>query len=89
MCIYICIYVNTKYLYMYKYICMHICTLNGLSPMLPTRALNASRPPDQLQVTSGAPWNQQRDQSIVQARSCVEWTWRVPRVSFGGLQGLR
>ena len=34
-----------------------------------TRALNASRPPDRLQVTSGSPRDQPRNQSIVQSHS--------------------
>ena len=66
------------------------CILKGLRPMPPTRTLNTSRPPDRLQVTSGGPRNQRRDQSIVQAHSV--WTNGVlghaPRTSWGSGRDL-
>ena len=61
--------------------------LKGLRPMPPTRDLNASRLSDRLQVTSGGPRNQPRNQAIVQAHSVwtigvlgdvLEGSWGIP-----------
>ena len=76
-CMYVCIPLTNRHMYrhMYVYVCIYmyssLCAyiLKGLRPMPPTRTLNASRPPDRLQVTSGGPRDQQRDESIVSAHS--------------------
>ena len=76
------------YTYIYMYIQIHI--LKDLRPMPPTRIPNTSRSADRLQVTSGGPRNQRRDQSIVQAHSV--WTNGVlghaPRTSWGSWRDL-
>ena len=60
--------------------------LKGLRPMPPTRTLNMSRPPDQLQVTSGVVlgWVMENSPGV---RILAEGSWGPWKVSEGSTGG--